>query len=289
MANAIVIPSFGRKAILEATLGGVFPQMEQADRVVVVTCRDVDAPACEEPGLLLVQGTKGSACQRNSGLDSLQRIGGTFSSVLFIDDDVVLAEGFLANLRAHHAAHPEAVGFTCHVIADGSRSGEITRSDAEEMARIWEMPRRPKELIAVTAPYVGFSMRGDLLARFRFDERLAGYGFMEDWDFFARLRMEGRTGFALDCGLVHLAVGGGRTAQRKFGFSQITNPLYLRRKGVLPRSNCARHVLRALASNLRGVFSRPKRERLQGNLLALWRYSWVGPCPELVDRIAGDR
>lgn len=285
MALAIIIPTFGRKAALEVTLRALFGVVNPEDRVVVVSCREGDVPEVALPGLVYIIGRKGSSCQRNRGLDFVQGLGRTFTAVLFIDDDVVLAEGFLESLMREHHKFPSVAGFTCHVIADGARTGEIQVDDAQQIAKAWQARHSVDSLVLASVPYVGFSMRGDLVGLVRFDERLAEYGFMEDFDFFVRLRSWGQTAYAASCGLVHLAVGAGRTSQRKFGFSQIMNPLYLAKKGTLPLSDCAKHTLKATAANLLGVIAAHRRQRLIGNLLAWGIFLRKGPCPEIVARI----
>lgn len=285
MALAIIIPSFGRKALLEATLRALLTHGGAEDKIVVITCRKEDEPAVESPCLVSLSGSKGSSCQRNRGLEFLKASCQSYAAVLFIDDDVVLAPGFLENLLRLHSKFPEVAGFTVNVIADGAVTGEIPLPSAEITATSWQPPCGLDSLIPSKVPYGGISMRGDLLGRIQFDERLAEYGFMEDLDFFVRLRCFGSTGYAHNCGLVHLAVGSGRTDQRKLGFSQIMNPLYLAKKGSLSWGDCSRHVGRVIVANFAGAFTARRRQRLVGNMLAWGFFLRRGPCPEMVARI----
>jgi GT2 family glycosyltransferase len=285
MALAIIIPSFDRKVVLEASLNALLKHVGADDTIVVITCRKEDEPAIESPCLVSLSGRKGSSCQRNQGLEFLSASRQIYSAVLFIDDDVVLAPRFLENLLRLHSEFPEVAGFTVNVIADGAVTWEIPLQSAEIAAISWQEPCGFDSLILSKVPYGGISMRGDLLGRIQFDERLAEYGFMEDLDFFVRLRDFGSTGYAHNCGLVHLAVGSGRTNQRKLGFSQIMNPLYLAKKGSLSWVDCSRHVTRVIAANFFGAFRSRRRQRFIGNLLAWGFFLRKGPCPEMVARI----
>jgi hypothetical protein len=73
---------------------------------------------------------------------------------------------------------------------------------------------------------------------------------------------------------VHLGIKLGRTSGVRFGYSQIANPIYLIRKGSMPRRHANKIMLRNLAANLaRSLYPEPwvdRRGRLKGNLLALF-------------------
>ena len=123
---------------------------------------------------------------------------------------------------------------------------------------------------------------GDL----RFDERLVLYGWLEDRDFAARVARGGgrlaRIGGALG---VHLGVGAGRMADRRLGYAQIANPIYLLRRGSMSVGDFARRVATDLASNLSKAPRSPaRRRRLAGNLIA-FAEALVGRCaPERAAR-----
>ena len=73
----------------------------------------------------------------------------------------------------------------------------------------------------------------------RFDENLPLYGWLEDVDFSHQLS---RTGKIVDVSAVagvHLGIKMGRTPGKKFGYSQIVNPIYLIQKGSMKK----RHAL----------------------------------------------
>lgn len=285
MALAIIIPSYGRKALLENTLHVLLAHVNAADKIVVVTCRDEDQPAIESPKLIKLNGRKGSCCQRNQGLDFLKTSCQPYEAVLFIDDDIILAADFVENLLHLHSKHPTVSGFTVNVLADGALTGELSFHSAEAIANAWQAPLGFESLILSKVPYGGISMKGDLLGQIQFDERLAEYGFMEDLDFFVRLRRFGPTGYAHNCGLVHLAAGSGRTNERKLGFSQIMNPLYLAQKGSLSFTDCLKHISKVMAANLCGAINSRRRQRLVGNILA-WGYLLrKGTSPEIVAKV----
>ena len=115
------------------------------------------------------------------------------------------------------------------------------------------------------------ALRSKLFAHARFDERLPLYAWLEDLDFSGQI--SGRQVVARGCGGVHLGSKGARVSGRRYGYSQIVNPVYLAQKGTCPAPFAAVLVLRALTSNLlRSPRNHPifdYRGRLTGNLHAL--------------------
>jgi hypothetical protein len=107
----------------------------------------------------------------------------------------------------------------------------------------------------------------------RFDERLPLYGWQEDADFTARVGASGRVVWLSDVIGVHLGVKGSRVSGRRFGYSQIVNPLYLVRKGSMPLPVAARLMLKNMAANcIRSLAPEPwidRRGRLKGNLIGI--------------------
>jgi hypothetical protein len=67
----------------------------------------------------------------------------------------------------------------------------------------------------------------------RFDEDLPLYGWLDDVDLCRRLSAYGRIVKNWNMIGVHLGTKRGRTAGIRLGYSQIANPIYLRRKGTL--------------------------------------------------------
>ena len=72
---------------------------------------------------------------------------------------------------------------------------------------------------------------------------------------------------------VHLGIKSGRVSGKRFGYSQIANPVYLIRKGTIPAAFALDSDRRAtwLANVVRSVWPEPhidRRGRLRGNILA---------------------
>lgn len=116
------------------------------------------------------------------------------------------------------------------------------------------------------------AFRAEAAATVRFDEKLPLYGWLEDADFAARVPgVLGRTNafYGVHCGVKH-----GRDANaRRFGYSQVSNPAYLWRKGSLPAGRALSLALRAIVANTAKAL-RPegwidRRGRLAGNMVAL--------------------
>jgi hypothetical protein len=74
---------------------------------------------------------------------------------------------------------------------------------------------------------------------------------------------------------IHLGVSsGGRTSHLRYGYSQIANPRYLRKKKVLTLRQQLRLILRAIIANASRATIKPterewRMSRLSGNLRAL--------------------
>ena len=112
-------------------------------------------------------------------------------------------------------------------------------------------------------------MIGDM----RFDERLVLYGWQEDIDFTSRLRRRGRVVCVPASAACISGLKAGRVSGKRFGYSQVVNPVYLIRKGSVPASFALPLMFRNLAANLvRSLRPEPyvdRRGRLRGNLLGL--------------------
>ena len=74
------------------------------------------------------------------------------------------------------------------------------------------------------------------------------------------------------CAACISGIKAGRVSGKRFGYSQVVNPVYLIRKGTIPRASRCRLMARNLAANLvRSLRPEPyidRRGRLRGNVLA---------------------
>ena len=100
------------------------------------------------------------------------------------------------------------------------------------------------------------------------------YSWLEDWDFCGQMtRVTGGkiVHFPRLRG-VHLGSKGGKQSGLRLGYSQVANPIYIARKGNLPRHRLYRLLRRNVLANLaRCVVPEPHIDRigrLRGNALA---------------------
>lgn len=281
----VIIPTFGRRELAGKTVDRISSQLNSEDVVVVPLVREEDFPQNVSKNVVILKCEKGSAKQRNSALRYLETKQNKVDLVVFLDDDVVLSPSFFIELRAIHSRFPQAAGFTFRLIDDGVGKGGIGYDAACELAESFTCENIHERFIERRDCYGGFSMTGEHLGVVEFDERLAEYGFLEDWDFYSRLRANGPTGHSPGTTLVHLGVASGRVSDRKFGYAQIVNPIYLVLKGSLPFLDGVRFSMLSPFSNALRFYQTERRNRLLGNLLGLFTLLTRGAKPELVARL----
>lgn len=267
----VAIATAGRAALLCETIELLARQTRQPDGVLIVApdARDVAGvgQGVIRPDIEIAQ--RGLCRQRNRALDLLRD---RADVVLFLDDDFIAAPDYIAQLERLFLDHPECVGATGLLIADGVRKGGYSVANA--LALIDRHAATMDTTITERLSLYGCNMavRMSHAEELRFDEALPLYGWQEDVDFTTRLAQRGR----LVCsGLitgVHLGTKSGRSPGRRLGYSQIANIVYLKRKGTLPPRLGERLVLQNVAANiLRALFPEPhidRMGRLRGNLQA---------------------
>jgi len=274
------IATTGRADILTPTVRTIARQTRRPDLLVLSVAADTDV----SPTLLgevlydlrVIAGPRGLCAQRNRILATL----GPDDLLLFLDDDFLMADDYLERLDALFADHPDVAMFTGTVLADGVVGRGLTHE--EGMARLQAHRRAGPDgadtgAVADTWNGYGcnFAVRASVVLAndLRFDEALPFYGWLEDVDFSGQVERHGRICRAEALRGVHLGVKVARSPGRRLGYSQIANPLYMRRKQTIRRAHARALILRNIASNL--VYSvRPRpwtdsRGRLIGNLIAL--------------------
>jgi GT2 family glycosyltransferase len=275
MRIAIGIPTLGRAAILGQALDDLARQSRQPDRIVVCCARPEDVPerARQIKGFECLLSEPGSSRQRNRIIDHVADC----DIVLFLDDDFVMRDDYLAVTEALFAARPGAIITTGTVVADGIMGKGLTFAEARAMLDAEAACRDPLGVTPVANGYgCNMAMRLSALRRtgIRFDESLPLYAWQEDAELSCRLaahgeilRVEGARG-------VHLGVKMGRSVGIQLGYSQVINPLYIARR--VP-AYTMRRALSHLACNLvanvvRSARPEPwvdRRGRLRGNMLGL--------------------
>lgn len=267
----VAIATAGRPQTIGRIVSLLPAQTRPADGVVVIaTCdKDVEGLAAGRSGETVLHVRKGLCRQRNAALDFLK---GKSDIVVFIDDDFMPAPDFLEQVERLMREDASLVGLTGHLIADGAHGAEISPADA--LARLAVQHRQPGAQTEATAWLYGCNMAIRLIAAndLRFDEKLPLYGWQEDVDFSARLGRRGRMLRSADLSGIHLGTRSGRVSGRRFGYAQVANILYLRRKRTISAAHGYGLLLRNLTMNLaRSLWPEvdiDRRGRLIGNAMA---------------------
>ena len=277
--NIVVgIATSGRREILAQAVALLAEQTRLPDRLLIcpVAAKDVDDLSLKEfprPSAV-VSGPLGSSAQRNKILASVREA----DVIVFFDDDYFPDVRYIENLEKIFLARPDVVGVTGFLLADGANGQGLSAEQGLKLVRA-----APSSLGSVSdlkdwdSTYgcnMSFRLAAIVEHDISFDENLPLYGWQEDIDFSRRLHPYGRIVLSGMLRGVHLGIKLGRTSGVRFGYSQIANPIYLIRKGSMPRWHANKIMLRNLAANLaRSLYPEPwvdRRGRLKGNLLALF-------------------
>ncbi len=259
-----------RSAIFQLRLQTVLPQI-----VIVSYTKPEDIVGIPEDLLpqrpvTFVLTPAGLPRQRNAILDCAPDA----DILLFLDDDFLVAPGYIDAVLHAMAHDPTVVAATGTPIADDVKGPGL--SVAQGLALIEAADAAP-DYGTDPAPHAyGCNMAINLAATrrhdLRFDERLPLYAWSEDIDFTHRIGRFGRIVKLRGARGVHLGTKAGRSPGRRLGYSQVANPLYLRGKGSYSWRRALGSVGRNLAANgVRSLWSEPyidRRGRLLGNFLA---------------------
>jgi GT2 family glycosyltransferase len=239
-------------------------------------------PFCQNGRVtIMVTQAAGSCLQRNAAIKDARARGWLASDDscgVFFDDDYRPDVRWIERAVGHFKQHPEVVGLTGHVLADGAHGSPLTSADAQAYisgARPPEKHWASGADIRHTEAVYGCNMafRANALREILFDEALPLYGWQEDQDFTTQAARMGSVIYLPTCKGVHLGAKSGRTSGVRFGYSQIANPLYLIRKGTMPKPKAYRFILRHLAANtIKSLGNYPLVDypgRLRGNFRAL--------------------
>ena len=240
--------------------------------VIVIACvnrRDVGA-LVEGDDLKILIGPAGLARQRNRILAALPD---DCEFVVFFDDDFWPRRDWLATVVAAFHRQPALGCITGNVVADGILGPGLSYADAAQAVDHDSAPT-PDWQIDGYSPYgCNMAFRRSAVEGLQFDERLVLYGWLEDYDFGARVAQGHNRLIKLGAAIgAHLGVKGGRVSGRRLGYSQIVNPFYMRRKGTMSTRAAVRQVLRNVCANAaKSLSPEPyvdRRGRLIGNFIA---------------------
>ncbi len=288
---AIIIATLGRPDLVRGLLKQLEEQTRKPTYAIFSCTTDADVPG-EWADLVrgraftseTLFGTKGTCVQRNRALAWLHDNtaffgrGATGNIVIFVDDDFVMRNDWIEQAAREMENDANTVGLTGVLLADGAVNAGYTATDALAIlaAGIPILPngdwrRRPGAVESLYGCNMVF--RAENVASATFDEKLPLYGWLEDYDFCARVKS--LSGFRLTDSMigVHLATKRGRTSGLRFGYSQVANPLYLARKRTMSLSFALKMLAQCVLQNvLKSVSPEPyvdRRGRLAGNIRAL--------------------
>lgn len=270
----LIFATRGRAEVLKRVVAFVDRQTVKPDLVIVSCVSDEDVgDLTSRAGLLVVKGRPGLTTQRNTALG---QVPDDIDVVIFLDDDFLMHEAWIAQIVKVFAGDPAIACITGTLLADGIHGAGL--SFEEGQAILADAPPVPAKLTAAATggPYgCNMAFRASAIAGLRFDERLVLYGWQEDRDFGGQIWNRGGRVVRVNTALgVHLGTKGGRVSGRRLGYSQVINPLYLVNKKTMPLRDALDHVMRNVASNaVRSFAPEPyvdRLGRLRGNLIGLW-------------------
>jgi GT2 family glycosyltransferase len=276
MRIGVVIATLGRPQEAAQVLGRLRAQSLPPARIVFSVEQMQDLPPGRTPGgvdpdVEVALGTRGLCAQRNRGM---ARVLDDCEVVVFYDDDFLPSRRSLEGVAELFAAHPDVVGATGRVLADGVSSGGVAWDEGGALVDAYDAaPDTPPWTLADLGWTYGCNMafRCRAARDLRFDERLPLYGWQEDVDFGGQIARRGRVVRTNAFAGVHLGVAKSRTPGVRLGFSQMVNPVYLVRKGTMRAGHAARIMSRNLIANhLRALAPEPHIDR-RGRLVGNWR------------------
>lgn len=265
------IATKGRPDQLAAMLDNLAAQTLKPHAIVVCCTEPRDAGAvAADPNVTVIYREPGLPRQRNAILDAMPE--GT-DWIVFFDDDYYPDPRWLETVSETFRSDPGIACITGYVVADGIIGPGLTREEA--LARVAAHDSSGGDwMVEEASPYgCNMAFRRTAIEGLRFDERLVLYGWLEDRDFGSAVARRGyrrvKIGKAYGA---HLGVKGGRVSGRKFGYSQVMNPVYLHRKSAMTARQALRQISRNVLANLvRSARPEPyvdRRGRLLGNLIA---------------------
>jgi GT2 family glycosyltransferase len=276
--TAVIVCTRGRPEIVKSLVEQLARQTLPPDHIFIIASSEADVAGLDpaQDRLTVQIGRTGSTFQRNDGL---ALAGARFEQIVFFDDDFVPSRYWLERMAAIFYNHPDIVGITGRVLADGTRDAGIPLQSAFGMVAQEDAGANPAGVLDDSFPYgsnVGCNMafRYSAVRDIVFDERLPLYAWHEDSDFRGQAERRGRVVRADALWGVHLGHKKGRVPGLTLGYAQIANAVYLARKGTVPARFLARIAFKNLVVNaLRSLRPEPyvdRRGRLRGNLLALF-------------------
>jgi len=195
---------------------------------------DVDIASLERfpAQTLTVVGAKGLPAQRNMILSATREA----DIIVFFDDDFFADRDYLANVERIFTASADIVAATGFLLADGAHGPGLSIDQGMAMIEAQTRSLANDQMVDIYGTYgcnMTFRLKPIRSNAILFDENLPLYGWQEDIDFSLRVGPYGR--------IVKIGNAARRSpgdqiranVGRRFGYSQIANPIYLIRKGTM--------------------------------------------------------
>jgi GT2 family glycosyltransferase len=203
---AVILPTAGRPAYLDAALASIVPQARALGADVLVVD---DGPSAETRAVAARHGVRYVAHDRSRGLNAARNTGAretTASLLAYVDDDVEVHAGWLASLIVADASQPADIGvFTGPILA--RFDGHQLRFCGREDPPITHLDLGPQDRDCDHAWGANMAVRRAALQRVGpFDEGRELYGDEQEWQ--ARLKAGGsRLRYVAGAALDHRRAG----------------------------------------------------------------------------------
>jgi GT2 family glycosyltransferase len=202
---------------------------------------------------------KGTSVQRNIGIKNLDK---KSNIVMFLDDDMILDQEYIKVISSVFEGDTEAVigGLEGYLLQDGKLLKDKVNGDE----------------VSYTPSLYGCNMsfRVSAIKNIYFDEKLALYGWLEDWDFSFTVSKNYKL---LKCNRAygyHMQSPKSRVNGEKLGYVQIANRYYLNKKHGLKIDYF--QFVKHLGANLIRSYKKSYLERFYGNVRALYNVVLLG-------------
>jgi glycosyltransferase involved in cell wall biosynthesis len=278
LSVAVIIATKGRPQEVARLLETLAAQTVPPDFVIVSACGpdDIEESGSRPQNVEIIFGAPGLTAQRNR---ALRLIRGKYDVVTFFDDDFIPSRFWIERIGLLFTAQVDVGTVTGWVLLDAVKEGGLPWSEGklavDEADSSTNMPTGSNYSIQPNSPYgCNMAFRLETIEGMTFDERLALSGWLEDLDFGLRAGTRGKIISTDLVWGVHLGVTNARASGLKFGYSQVVNPWYLMRKGIIKRIDALMRISRGFAGNAIMVLAFKKSHvdrlgRLKGNLMGI--------------------
>src|SRR5882724_803194 len=185
MNISVIISTLNRAAVLHDTVLSIQRQTVQPRQILIAAPgkKHVLPETLALPFVEFIQSPVGSCAQRNAAFEALNR---HTDLIAFLDDDIELCRSYMEEMTRLFESHPEIIVSSGVMLHDGGRSIRITREHAKELCTAKDAVATPGPIQLKSLDFgygCNFICRYSQAHKFRFDERLPLYGWLEDSDF----------------------------------------------------------------------------------------------------------